>query len=100
MQTLAQDQPPVKRVPKTRAETFEGVAFTFCKTATVVLLTQRLALPVAASAAAIFFVLAYWQGKRETRCIGRYPLAIAAFWTIVAVISLSSILGFRLLPRL
>ncbi len=80
--------PPTGREPKTRGEVYEGIAFTFCKVATVVLLAQRFALPLAAGAAAAFYVLAYWQGKKDTRCVARYPLAIATFWGAVAVFSL------------
>ncbi len=73
--------------PKTRGEVYEGIAFSFCKTATIVLIAQRFALPLAAGAAAAFYVLAYWQGKKDTRCVARYPLAIATFWGAVAVLS-------------
>lgn len=73
---------------KSRGEIYEGLAFTFCKAATIIIITQRFALPVAASAAAIFFVLAVIHGKNDTRCAGRKPLVIAAFWAIVAGVSI------------
>lgn len=66
--------------PRTRGETFERTAFTLCKIATFTLLFGRYALPLAATGAAVFFVLAYRSGQRETRCIGKHPLLIAAFW--------------------
>ena len=69
-------------------EVYEGLAFTFCKAAVIILFTQRFALPVAAGAAAVFYVLAYRHGRRTTRCMGRAPLAIAGFWSIVSAISL------------
>jgi hypothetical protein len=72
---------------RTKGEVYEGLAFTFCKIATVVLITQRFALLTAAAAAAVFFTLAYRYGKTDTRCVARYPLAIAAFWTVVAVVA-------------
>ena len=56
--------------------------------ATVNLLAQQFALPVAAGAAAVFFVLAAVHGKKDTRCILRVPLLIAAFWGIVCLLSL------------
>lgn len=68
---------------KTRGEVFEKIAFNFCKAATLVLLTGRFALPVAAALAAIFFVLAHCNGQSESRCILKKPLLIAAFWIAV-----------------
>lgn len=76
---------------RTKGEVYEGLAFTFCKIATVVLITQRFALLAAATAAALFFGLAYWHGKTDTRCVARYPLAIAAFWAVVAIASASGL---------
>jgi hypothetical protein len=72
----------------TRGEVYERVAFTFCKAATLILLTQRFALPVASGAAAIFYVLADRHGKKDTRCVLRVPLLIAAFWGAVCLVSL------------
>lgn len=80
------------RPAKSRGEVYEGLAFTFCKAAVIVLLTQRFALPVAAGAAAVFYLLAYRHGRRTTRCVGQAPLAIAGFWSVVSVISLYVIL--------
>jgi hypothetical protein len=77
---------------KTKGEVYEGIAFTFCKAATIILLTQKFALPVAAGLAAVFYVLADLHGKKDTRCILKIPLLIAAFWGAVAVISLMGIL--------
>lgn len=78
---------------KTRGEVYEGLAFTFCKAATLMLFLQRFSLPVTAALAAVFFVLAHLHGKQDTRCILRVPLLIAAFWGAV------SIAGFYLLFR-
>ena len=77
---------------KTPGEVYEGIAFTFCKAATLILLTGRFALPVAAGATAIFYLLAHRAGKNDTRCILKKPLLIAAFWAIVSVTSLFLIL--------
>ena len=77
---------------KTRGETYEGIAFNFCKAATIILIAQRFALPVAAGAAAVFYVLAHAYGKRDTRCVLRIPLLIAAFWGSISLVSLYLIL--------
>lgn len=77
---------------KSRGEIYEGLAFTFCKTATVVLIAQKFALPVAAGLCAVFYVLAVINGKRDTRCVGTAPLLIAAFWAVIAAVSLMRIL--------
>lgn len=73
---------------KTRGEVYEGIAFTFCKAATLILLTQKFALPVAAGAAALFYVLAQIHGKNDTRCILKEPILIAIFWGTVSLVSL------------
>lgn len=74
--------------PQSKGEVYEGIAFTFCKAATIILITQRFALPVAAGAAAIFYVLADRHGKKDTHCALRIPLLIAAFWGAVSLVSL------------
>ena len=84
--------------PKTRGEIYESTAFTFCKAATLILLTQKFALPVAAGAAAVFYLLAALNGKHDTRCILRVPLLIAAFWSVVCFVSLYRLLAPSL-PR-
>lgn len=66
---------------------FEGIAFTFCKAAFIVLLTQRFALPITSGLAGVFYVLAYVNGKTETRCWAMNPPLIAGFWFIVCIIS-------------
>jgi hypothetical protein len=73
---------------RTRGEAYERLAFTFCKTATLVLLTWKFALPVAAGGAAVFYVLAELNGKKDTRCILRMPLLIAGFWGVICLVSL------------
>ncbi|MBX9685579.1 MAG: hypothetical protein K2X27_02685 [Candidatus Obscuribacterales bacterium] len=76
--------PPVL---KTNGEKFEGIAFTFCKTAFIVLLTQKYALPIASGAAALFYALAFANGKRDTRCFLVWTPFIASFWSLVCVVS-------------
>lgn len=66
--------------PLSRGEAFEKLAFTLCKIATFALFTGRFALPLAALGAATFFVLAHFNGKRDSRCLFKHPLLIAAFW--------------------
>lgn len=73
---------------KTRGQVFEGLAFTFCKAATIIALTGKFALPAAAGAAAVFFLLADINGQKETRCFLMKPRLIAALWGVVAVVSL------------
>ena len=74
--------------PKTRGERYESTAFTFCKAATLILITQKFELPVAAGAAAVFYLLAALNGKNDTRCVLPVPLLIAAFWGVVCLVSL------------
>ena len=85
---------------KTSGEKFEGLAFTFCKAATIILLTQKFALPVASGAAAIFYMLAYLNGKQDTRCFMLYPPLIASFWSLVCIVSSCFILNPALLTSL
>jgi len=72
---------------KTRGEIYEGIAFQFCKVATVALLCGRFALPVASGLCALFYVLAIVNGKRDTRCVLKHPALIAGFWGLVCVVS-------------
>jgi len=70
---------------KTRGEIYEGVAFNFCKVATILGLLEivrlsRFALPICAAMAAILFGLAHLFGARQSRCVLQKPLWIAAFW--------------------
>lgn len=69
--------------PRTRAEVFEGLGFSFCKVATVALLTGRWCLPVASGLCAGFFLLAHLGGKRDTRCLLRHPLLAALVYGAV-----------------
>ncbi len=73
---------------KTPGEQLESVAFQFCKVATVALIAGRFVLPVASGLCSILYVLAWTRGKKDTRCVGRHPLLIAVFWSIVCVASL------------
>jgi hypothetical protein len=73
-----------ERIEKSQAQKLEGVAFTFCKCATVALICGRFALPVAALLAAGFFVAAFLKGEKETRCVVGKPLIVAGLWVLVA----------------
>jgi hypothetical protein len=75
---------------KTRGDIYEGIAFNFCKIATVLLLLEilrlgRWALPITAGLAAVLFLLAHLYGTRTSRCILKKPLLIAAFWAVVVI---------------
>lgn len=59
------------------------LAFAYCKIATFSLLAGRFALPLAALLSATFFVVSYFQGRKETKCYLRYPLLAAGFWVMV-----------------
>jgi hypothetical protein len=72
---------------KTPGEKYESIAFTFCKAATIILLTQQFALPIASGAAALFYGMAFVNGKTDTRCILSYPPLIGGFWTLVCIVS-------------
>lgn len=72
---------------KSKGEIYEGIAFQFCKVATVALLAGRFVLPVASGLCAIFYVMAVVKGKKDTRCVLRHPLLIAALWGFVCVAS-------------
>lgn len=85
---------------KTEGQIYEGIAFTFCKCATVALLCGRFALPIAAFCSAVFYVLAYAKGEKGTRCVLGPPLIVAAFWILVGSITLALILNPGFLPGL
>lgn len=70
---------------KTTGEKLEGIAFQFCKIATVAFIAGRFTLPLASSLAAILYLAAHLKGKHDTRCVLRYPLLIAAFWGLISV---------------
>jgi len=82
---------------KSTSEKWEGVAFTFCKAATIVLLVTllqgaRFMLPIVAGAACLLYLITFVSGKRKTRCIISHPLLVAAFWAIISGFSLWAIL--------
>ncbi len=68
---------------KSSGEKLEGVAFTFCKCATVALIFGRYALPAAALLSAALYIAAHAKGKRDTRCVIGPPLAVASFWVVI-----------------
>ncbi len=71
---------------RTAGQRYEKLAFTFCRAATICLLAGRYALPVAGGLAAAYYLAAYRHGVRESRCVLRYPILIAAFWIAVIAI--------------
>ncbi len=76
---------------KPRFEITEGIAFNWCKVATILALLwllqlERWALPIAAFTCAALFVVAHFQGASESRCILKKPLLIAVFWSGIGVL--------------
>jgi hypothetical protein len=78
-------------VEKTAGEKLEGVAFQFCKIATVALIAGRYTLPVAAGLCSVLYAVAYLRGKKDTRCWLRYPLLLTALWGLVCIASVVAI---------
>jgi len=81
-----------KRRP-TPGEQWEGVAFTFCKAATLVLLFQlvlgpRFVLPAVCLGTAVLYVTAFSKGCTSTRCVLKHPALIVGFYAAVAAGSL------------
>jgi len=77
----------VEETVRSRGEIYEGIAFQFCKIATFALIAGRFALPLAAGLCSAFFIAAYVNGVRTSRCVLRRPLLIAAIYGAVTVLS-------------
>ena len=92
MDTLAQPKASLPAEQKTRPQKIEGVAFQFCKVATVALIAGRYTLPVAAGLASVLYAWAWFSGKKDTKCVLKYPLLLTALWGVVAVISITFML--------
>jgi hypothetical protein len=90
----------VSPTPKSAGEKLEGIAFQFCKIATVALIAGRYTLPVAAGLCAILYAMAYFSGKKDTRCWLRYPLLLTAVWGVVCGVSATAIARPDLLQRI
>jgi len=65
-------------------ERYEAAAFTFCKAGTLMLLLGKWALLITALCAAGLYLQAHRHGCRQSRCVMKFPLAIAGFWSLVA----------------
>ena len=92
-QSQIPESEPEKNPLKTRSEVWEGVAFSWCKAATLVLLITmlqlgRFALPILAGGTAAFYIVAHFAGQKTSRCILQKPLIIAAFWGVISCFSL------------
>ncbi|MEI7984908.1 MAG: hypothetical protein WCI55_04705 [Armatimonadota bacterium] len=74
---------PEEQTPAPQENKLGRLAFAYCKIATFSLLAGRFALPFAALLSAIFFIVSYKQGKKETKCYLRYPLIAASFWLLI-----------------
>ena len=83
---------------ESRGEKWERLGFAYCKIATVSLLAGRFALPIAATLSSAFFTLAYFNGQRITRCVGRYPLYVATFWAVIVTVWISAELNPSMVP--
>ena len=62
------------------------LAFAYCKIATFSLLAGHYALHVAAFLSDSFFVIGYFQGKKDTKCYLKSPLLAAGFWILILVL--------------
>ncbi len=58
---------------------YEGLAFTFCKAAFLILLFGPWALLVVSGLATIYYLLAGWKGVKEWRCWAKPPWVVI-FW--------------------
>jgi hypothetical protein len=96
--TYCQQKPMDTTATKTAGEKLEGIAFTFCKAGTLVLITGRFALPIISGIAAVLFAAAYLKGKKDTRCVLKYPILLAVLWGVVSCIAWFAILRPELLP--
>ena len=74
-------------------ERYEAAAFTFCKAGTLMLLFGRWALLITALCAAALYFQAHRHGCKQSRCVMKYSLAIAGFWSVVALVCV-----YRLFP--
>jgi hypothetical protein len=90
---------------KTRGEIFEGIAFTFCKAATAVIFitllsSERFVIPFIALLTATYYALAWLSGKRDTRCLLRFPWLIIGVYGLIGIGSLVMALRGREFPSL
>ena len=73
-----------------KGESYEKLAFNFCKAATIMLLAaplRQFALPVVTTIAACLYILAFIHGQRGTQCILGNPLVVAGFWGVVSLVA-------------
>lgn len=82
---------------KPKGLVLEGIAFQFCKIATVSLLAGRYTLPVASGLCATFYLWTYVAGQHTTRCILRYPLLLTLFWGAICAGSIALMVNPTLL---
>ncbi|MEZ5337129.1 MAG: hypothetical protein R3F46_02600 [bacterium] len=87
VQPAGQDQLEAQR---REAAKWEGIAFTFCKAATLVFLATLLAGPryiltLIALGTVFCYVVMMWHGRMDTRCFAKYPPLICGFWGAVAL---------------
>ncbi len=78
----------MSQIAPTRGDKLEGIAFQFCKVATVALIAGKYVLPVASGLCSAFYIAALASGKKDTRCFLREPLLLIALWGAVCAVSI------------
>ncbi len=71
---------------------YEGLAFTFCKAAFLVLLFGRYSLLALSGLATVFYLLASARGVTEWRCWAKPPW-VTLFWGAVFLVETWRLLG-------
>lgn len=61
---------------------YEGLAFTFCKAAFLVLIFERYSLLALSGLAAVFYLLASGKGVKQWRCWAKPPW-VTVFWIAI-----------------
>ncbi|MCB1188124.1 hypothetical protein KDL29_13240 [bacterium] len=87
---VGQAQPDNAELQRREAAKWEGIAFTFCKAATLAFLAMLLAGPkyvltLIALGTVFCYVVMMWHGRMDTRCFAKSPPLICGFWGAVAL---------------
>ncbi len=80
---------------------FEHLGFTWCKIGSIglIALFPKPAVLLASGLAVYFYARAAMLGVNRSDCILRHPLVIMAFWSLVMVLTLASLLWSALADR-
>jgi hypothetical protein len=65
-----------------KGKQYEGIAFTFCKAAFLVLIFQKYSLLALSGLATIFYLLAMAKGVKQWRCWAKPPYVVI-FWAAI-----------------